>query len=242
MSTDKTFKACRQCRTKLSEPTTNRWEAFCSQACHDWNYRSRCRCCERTFHEVDEVRRSAGITKKRASHRITCDRATCKKQWKTGVGFGRFDHRATHIAASSRPVEIESQNQQVSEAKNGVSDALSWRLVAGPELTPHQLHAATLPDEAYERIEAKNRAALVEHFKAKPSPLGTVPINILGGRPFRGMPRIEDGEHTGDWWTQAFVWHPVAAPAPAPTDDVIDLPAFLRREPVTEPEPLKVAA
>ena len=47
-------------------------------------------------------------------------------------------------------------------------NATAWRIVAGPPLTPNQLHCATVPDGSdcqwkggeYERLEARNRTAL----------------------------------------------------------------------------------
>jgi hypothetical protein len=50
----------------------------------------------------------------------------------------------------------------------------TWRQVAGPDLDPRSFSATTVPDGPhnwdggeYERLEAKNRAALAAHF-AKP--------------------------------------------------------------------------
>src|SRR5262249_22739880 len=56
--------------------------------------------------------------------------------------------------------------------KSGLAGDRPWRIVAGPELSPSALHCATVPDGpdcqwkdgAFDRIEAKNRAALNVHF------------------------------------------------------------------------------
>src|SRR5262249_40890178 len=78
-----------------------------------------------------------------------------------------------------------------------------WGQIAGPPLTPNQLHCATIaerPDSTwrggeYERIEVKNRAMLKAHFAAKAK--GCLiqprhpPINILGRYKFPGAPAVD---------------------------------------------------
>jgi hypothetical protein len=63
-----------------------------------------------------------------------------------------------------------------------------WRQVAGPALDSRSLHAATVPDGPhsweggeYERIEAKNRAALVAHFAKPTPPKMPPPAAVLAG-------------------------------------------------------------
>jgi hypothetical protein len=78
-----------------------------------------------------------------------------------------------------------------------------WRQVAGPELSPTAFRLAVVPDGPdcqwadgqYERIEARNRALLKEHFaklaKDCQRQRDTPPTNIVGGYRFPGAPIID---------------------------------------------------
>jgi hypothetical protein len=82
--------------------------------------------------------------------------------------------RAVQMSADMRRVEIGGNVVEISTAKSPLKPALQWRQVAGPPLTPSQLHCATVPDGpgcqwkggAFERIEAESRKILDEHFAA----------------------------------------------------------------------------
>jgi hypothetical protein len=110
--------------------------------------------------------------------------------------------------------------------------APAWRIVAGPELIASRFHCATIADGPncewkggeYQRIEARNRALLREHFRR----LGAkaqiqrhhAPANALGGYRFPDAPEID--------------LSPIATAAPAPTaravvGDGLDIPGFLLR-------------
>jgi hypothetical protein len=105
-----------------------------------------------------------------------------------------------------------------------------WVVVAGRP-TPDRLHTASVPDGPdcqwrdgeYERIEAKNRAALRAHFAelAKDCLIGAndPPVNILGGYRFPGAPVIDLGP-------------PQSVPSIAhnlPIPDDLSIPDLLRR-------------
>jgi hypothetical protein len=72
-----------------------------------------------------------------------------------------------------------------------------WRQVAGPDLDPRSFAAATVPDGPHsweggehQRLEAKNRAALVAHFAkpvtAKASAIAPSTCAATGGELARG--------------------------------------------------------
>ena len=117
--------------------------------------------------------------------------------------------------------------------KSGVATDRPWRIVAGQELTAEQLHCATIADGPncewkggeYQRIEARNRALLREHFRR----LGAkaliqrhhAPVNVLGGYRFPGAPNI-------DLSPIDKAQSPASAPA-AVIGDGLDIPEFLLR-------------
>jgi hypothetical protein len=69
-----------------------------------------------------------------------------------------------------------SKTRDSIDSKQALKPDRAWRIIAGPALTPDQLHCATVPDGqivagkptwasgSYERIEAQNRRALEAHF------------------------------------------------------------------------------
>jgi hypothetical protein len=90
--------------------------------------------------------------------------------------------------------------------KSGLKPDRTWHIVAGPELTPSQLHCATVPDGpacqwkdgAYERVEAKNRALLKAHVVELGEKAAIqrqhMPLNIQGGyRPMCRLLKHKDG-------------------------------------------------
>jgi hypothetical protein len=146
-------KKCRKCRSKLATPTSNEREGFCCRGCYNAFYRKHCRVCEA---EIEQPKRG---------ERILCKRPKCRTLWDAKSGFGRY---APFGAESISEVPA---NQAVLSAPKTVE----WRIIAGPALTPSQFHCATVPDGQdcqwkggdFERIEAKNRAALEAAEKAE---------------------------------------------------------------------------
>jgi hypothetical protein len=103
-------------------------------------------------------------------------------------------------ALGSAPAANGSRNPIKPGIKSADFDARPWHIVAGPPLTPNQLHCATVSDGPdcqwkggdYERLEAKNRAALKKHFAelAKQCLIQPhrPPVNVLGGYRFPDAP------------------------------------------------------
>jgi hypothetical protein len=96
----------------------------------------------------------------------TCYRAECKEKWRKKTIQSHF---VGHGSVSDKHPLKTSIKQGVKEAdKYG----RRWFVAAGL-LDPNQLHCATVPDgpgwkwEGYERIEAKNRAALKKAEEAE---------------------------------------------------------------------------
>jgi hypothetical protein len=147
---------CRHCRSKLSAPTGNHREAFDSPGCFKSFYLHRCVVCER------EMPRNA-------ANQRTCYRASCKTAWRERLIFSHFLGRGT------APVKLISETPINKGVKEADKYGRRWLQIAGPKLTPNQFHCATVPDGpdckweggAFERIEAKNKAALETHFKAE---------------------------------------------------------------------------
>jgi hypothetical protein len=152
-------KMCRKCRSKLPTPTSNEREGFCCRGCYNAFYRKHCRVCEA---EIEQPKRG---------ERILCKRPKCRTLWDAKSGFGRY---APFGAESISEVPA---NQAVLSAPKPVG----WRIIAGPALTPSQLHCATVPDgpdcqwqdgKSYERTEAQNRRLLDKDIASKqPEPI-----------------------------------------------------------------------
>jgi hypothetical protein len=150
---NETRKRCRHCKMRLSEPTSNERQAFCTRGCHTSFYRTRCRVCGGPIEQP-----------KNGGERFICKKSKCFNAWKANSGFGCYHPSSDVKATSETPI------------KSGVAEAIKadrvWRIIAGPALTASQLHCATVPDGeivdgkpkwdggSYERIEAQNRKAL----------------------------------------------------------------------------------
>jgi hypothetical protein len=120
---------CRQCHARLSTPTSNAREAFCSRGCHTRFYRTHCRVCE------EPIEQPARGT------RLTCNKAKCKNVWRTRTGFdpGRYPTFNAVKSFSERPIN--------KGPKVGVDDdrASSWRVAAaGAPISANQYHCATV--------------------------------------------------------------------------------------------------
>jgi hypothetical protein len=135
------------CRSKLPAPVSNPREAFCAAGCHSSFYLKRCLICE------------GPIDRRNARQRV-CRKSKCRAAFRGRSGLGRYLLSSSAASASKTPDSIDSKPAPKTDR--------AWYIVAGPPLTPSQLHCATVPDgpdgrweggEFY-RIEAKNRAAL----------------------------------------------------------------------------------
>jgi len=143
---------CRHCRGKLLAPAANHREAFDSPGCHKSFYRHRCIACEREMPRNTE-------------HQRVCYRAECKTAWRLKTVQSRF------LGTGSTPVSNPLKTSIKSSLPEPDKYGRRWRIVAG-SLTPNQFHCATVPDGpgcqweggSFERIEAKNRAALKSHI------------------------------------------------------------------------------
>jgi hypothetical protein len=141
---------CRNCRSKLSAPVNNAREAFCCRGCHVGFYRTRCRVCE------------GPIEQPAHGTRLICKKAKCRSACREGLGLGRYHG----LISAESPQEVP-ENKGLKRAISS-DQASSWRVVAGPELSPSQFHCASVSDGPgsrwkngeYRRLEAKNQAAL----------------------------------------------------------------------------------
>jgi hypothetical protein len=142
-----------RCRTKLKAPVTNPREAFCARGCHGSFYLKRCRVCEEP---IERAKRGT---------RLICKKSKCRNAFKDKSGFGRY--------AALSNAELISEKPMNRAVLPPVKPRRSWFTVAGPELSPDQLHCATVPDGPdweggpHQRIEAQNRALLREHFRKR---------------------------------------------------------------------------
>jgi hypothetical protein len=170
-----------KCRSKLKVPVANPREAFCARGCHSSYYLKRCLVCEEPFE------------RKSATQKV-CRKSKCRSAWRAGFDGGCYLPLSSAGDAQKTPDFIG--------VKSPLKPDRAWRIVAG-ELTPAQLHCATVPDGPngcweggeFERLEAKNMAALRKHF-AKQAEKCLLqphhpPVNIVGGYKFPGAPAID---------------------------------------------------
>jgi hypothetical protein len=134
-----------KCRSRLPTPVVNHREAFCARGCHSAFYRHRCRVCE------------GPIEQKGGQQRLICRKAACRNAWQRKEGFGRYATSSSASIAQETPISCGSAStSKPVDRRNRL-----WRQIAGPPLTPSQLHCATIGGSAMDddlRIEAKNRA------------------------------------------------------------------------------------
>ena len=126
-----------RCRSKLPAPVASPRDAFCAPGCRRAFFRRRCLVCERPMERKNERQKACGSRRCRAALRAGY----------RGSGY-----------------VIGPPKKPENKGPNGLpSSPRPWVQIAGPALTPNQLHCATIPDGPsgeYRRIEAKNRAAL----------------------------------------------------------------------------------
>jgi hypothetical protein len=221
-----------KCRSKLPTPVANPREAFCARGCYRSVYLKRCVVCE------------GPIERKRDDQKV-CRKAKCRSAWRAGSGFGCY--------AASSDAKLATETPDSIGPTQPLKTDRSWRIVAGAELTPGQLRAATVPDGPdcqwkdgeFERIEAKNRKLLEQHF-AKLDAMATDHCAACGtdedlidhkpdpNRPERTVTLCRTCRDKGREY--------VATARPdlvIPAD--LSIPAFLCRTPPREPEQLLAA-
>ena len=131
-----------KCRSKLKAPIANTRKAFCTRGCRERFYRFRCYVCE----EKKPGRLDAH----------TCGRRKCKNAI-----------RSLKRPEDTSRVEIGVGNPIKSGLPEADKYGRAWKVVAG-EISPNAFHCATVSDGPncqwkggeFERVEAKNRAAL----------------------------------------------------------------------------------
>ena len=173
-----------RCRLKLRQPVSNPREAFCCRGCHTSFYLHRCLVCEEP------------IERKREDQRV-CRKPKCRRAWRVGNGFGRYVRAVPPSAA-----KLASKTPDFIGSKQALDSDRAWCIVAGPELTAAQLSGATIPDGpngrwqggAYQRVEARSKALLRDHFAAQAAKCliqpHQHPVNIAGGYRLPGTPAL----------------------------------------------------
>jgi hypothetical protein len=114
---------CRRCHSKLSEPTENPLDAFCSTGCHRIYYTAKCMVCEG----------------KKSGRGACCSRPRCRSELAAKKRYGtmgRLYPTGRAKLGSADPAKIGVSED--ARATRGV------RQVAGPPLSPKDLRLATL--------------------------------------------------------------------------------------------------
>lgn len=192
--TESVRKKCRKCQDYMPSPTSNEREAFCCRGCYEQWYRKRCRVCE------------CQIEQSRGPQRIICKRLACKSAWKQRVVFGRFLKVKTPFPSHTPSnATIGSETLDFIDPKSASESTRGWRMMAGPELSPTTLHAASLPDGPkgewaggqYQGTEARNQAMLEEFREGRyvalvragpPQPRLGVPVSPIDIGPGLDIP------------------------------------------------------
>jgi hypothetical protein len=132
---------------------------------------------------------------RRTEHQLVCGKRKCRNALQARSGFGRYHAPSNVVSAPKTSIKPGM--------KSGVAGDRPWRMVAGPELTPTQLHCATVPDGpdcrweggSWQHIEARNKAMLRAHFREKAAECliqpHHPPVNVLGGYKFPDAPVVD---------------------------------------------------
>jgi hypothetical protein len=139
-----------KCRSKLKSAVSNPREAFCARGCYTSFYRKRCLVCEEAM-------------ERRTEHQLVCGKRLCRNALQGGFNGGRY-----HASSSVINPLKTSIKPGVKSGVRGDRPELWTVVAAGTPIRANQYHCATVPDGPncewangeYERIEAKNRAAL----------------------------------------------------------------------------------
>ena len=187
-----------KCRSKLKSPVSNPREAFCAGGCYRSFHLKRCGVCEKSLEQRYRKLKRGALTKfaKMESRGQTCGSPECKRRWRDGDGLGQFwpgRYQGSQSAGLHKEVPA---NGPVFEPIQKPKNAKRWVQIAGdavgsasPPLTPNQFHCATVPDGPdckreggeFERVEAKNCAALKAANNNALIQRQHMPVNIQGG-------------------------------------------------------------
>ena len=199
-SNNRGFCRHRKCRTKLKAPASNPREAFCSRGCHTSFYLKRCLACE-------------GPLQRRNKTQRVCRKARCRNAWRARAGFGRYSPSRSVSSASKTPDFIDS--------KPPLKPDRAWRRIAGPKLSPSQLHCALVgAKEAVTEARQKNRPYWRKHSAKALIQRHYPPVNVLGGYKFPNAPNAKLREEKKSRLS------PTAFPEP---DTDLHIPDFLKR-------------
>jgi hypothetical protein len=162
-----------RCRSKLPVPVRDLREAFCTRGCYESFHLKRCRVCEKPLeakYRKLKPKNDDGRTKfvRVENSSPTCGTTECKRRWRLKDGTGRFSAPKPASGYQGSQKSNLRKETPVPQALFCAIQPPKWRQVAGPPLTPNQFHCATVADGpgdkwndgGFERIEAKNRAAL----------------------------------------------------------------------------------
>lgn len=146
-----------RCRSKLPTPVSNPREAFCTKGCHSSFYRNRCLICE-------------GAMVRKAEHQLICGKRRCRNALQARL-YGPSSERVTPLKTSIKPgfkIDLETDR--------------AWRIVAGLELTPTQLHCATMPPDPklVARLTRQHKQYYCDAAKSLIGPTD-LPINKIPG-------------------------------------------------------------
>jgi hypothetical protein len=201
-----------KCRMKLPAAVSNEREAFCCRTCYEIFYWRRCRVCE------------CNIEQPKRGQRIICKKATCRNAWKAKSGFGRY--------SPSSDAGITQKTIDSTGSKQPREPSRGWRIIAGPPLTPSQLHCALVG--ACEAVDAMGRSNARYWREANAAAEArclikrdSAPANVIGGYRFPDAPAIGLRPTT-----------PVATKLYAVVPgDGLDIPDFLRRPALIPADP-----
>jgi len=208
-----------RCRSKLPSPVSNLREAFCTPGCHSSFYLKRCRVCEQPLEaKYRKIKNGGDRTKfvKVQNSSPTCGSTDCKRRWRQKDGTGRF---SAPKQASGYQGSQESNLRKETPAAQALFSAINrprWRQVAGPALTPNQLHCATPPGGG-------DRAALVDDCFTEP--VWREVISPDGVRCWVTRGRLQSDGVPSDW-------KPCSPSVPVAED--LSIPDFLKREPTEQ--------
>jgi hypothetical protein len=160
-----------RCRSKLPAPVSNPREAFCARGCHSSFYLHRCLVCEGPLERKNETQK-------------VCRKSKCRSTFRRGFDGGRYRPSSSARDGEKTLDSIDSKPPPKADRP--------WFIVAGPPLTPSQLHCATVPDGpnlgpdglptweggSFQRIEAQNSRLLERHIASEQTePPAGVPYN-----------------------------------------------------------------
>jgi hypothetical protein len=161
----------RKCRTKLKRPISNPREAFCSRGCHTSFYLRRCLVCEEPIQRRNKTQK-------------VCRKSRCRNAWRARAGFGRYSP-CSSVSSASKTLDFAG-------LKRPLKPDRACRQIAGPKLSPWQLHCALIgAEEAVAEAHQKNRPHWRKHNAEALVQPHHPPVNIVGGYKFPTAPDVE---------------------------------------------------